>query len=80
MRTKSLSGWIRRTCYLAVLAALILQSGCIRRYQVTLNNGAIITTHSKPKLDKSTGVYRFRDAHGKPQLVPAFKVREIAPQ
>ncbi len=80
MRTQPLSGWLRQGLYLAIFAAVVMQSGCIRRYQVTLTNGGVISTHSKPKLDKATGVYRFRDAHGVKTQVPAFKVREIAPK
>ena len=42
-----------------------------------LNTGGQITTASKPRL--KDGVYHFKDAKGQEQLLPAARVREIAP-
>ena len=42
-----------------------------------LNNGAEITTASKPNLKE--GIYYFKDAKGEQHAVAAARVREIAP-
>ena len=65
--------------YFTLLCALFVLSfcGCARNYVVTLNNGARITTTSKPKYTK--GVYIFKDSSGQKVYVPGGRVREIAP-
>jgi len=62
---------------LPLLIGLITLTGCAHHYVMKLTNGAQITTASKPKL--KDGTYRFKDAKGEEQLVPAFVVREVAP-
>jgi len=42
-----------------------------------LNNGAEITTATKPKLKE--GIYYFKDARGEQHAMAAARVREIAP-
>jgi hypothetical protein len=63
-----------------VLLSLVFVAGCVRRYDITLTNQRVITSHGKPKEDKAQGVYRFKDAEGKERAVPTFEVREIAPR
>jgi hypothetical protein len=58
------------------LAPLLL-AGCARHYVITLNSGARITTLGKPQLQQ--GRYVFKDVEGKPGVVAAGRVREIAP-
>ena len=59
--------------------AVLLATGCARRYQITLSNGNTLTTKSKPKLNPETGAYLFKDAEGKPSSLPRFRVRQIEP-
>ena len=67
---------------LSCLAALglLLESGCAPRYQMTLNNQRVITTHGKPKVDKKQGLVRYTDAEGKKHVIPLFTVRQIEPR
>jgi len=62
---------------LTLLIGLIALTGCAHHYVMRLNNGGEITTATKPQL--KDGAYRFQDAKGKEQIVPAFAVREVAP-
>ncbi len=60
-----------------LLAGLIALTGCAHHYVMKLTNGAQITTATKPKLKEST--YYFKDAKGVEQVIPAARVREVAP-
>jgi hypothetical protein len=62
---------------LPLLIGLIALTGCAHQYIMRLNNGAEITTASKPKLKE--GVYYFKDAKGEQHDVAAARVREVAP-
>ena len=68
---------MKKIFILLVLASWL--TGCHTRYDVWLNNGSRITGVTKPVLDKTTGVYRFKDAKGQEQSVKAMKVIQIAP-
>jgi hypothetical protein len=61
-----------------LLGAGIL-AGCMHNYDITLINGNRITHVTKPKLDKSTGVYTYKDVKGRTNYVNASRVVEIAP-
>ncbi len=63
-----------------VLLSLVFTAGCVRRWEVTLTNQHVITSHGKPKLDKEKGTVRFKDAEGRVHVVPWFTVREFAPR
>ena len=54
-------------------AALTLAAGCARHYNLTLNNNHVITTASKPKLNKAKDAYVFKDAAGNTQSGPGRK-------
>ncbi|HXG47491.1 MAG TPA: YgdI/YgdR family lipoprotein [Methylomirabilota bacterium] len=64
---------------LLTLLAILLGAGCSHRYKMTLTNGNVITTRGKPKLDAESGAFRYKDVHGKPGIIPSFRVREIEP-
>ncbi|MEY2407954.1 MAG: hypothetical protein QOF48_624 [Verrucomicrobiota bacterium] len=64
---------------IAVLAVVLI-SGCAPRYQLTLTNRQVVTTHGKPKVDKDRGLVSFTDAEGKKQVIPLFTVRTIEPR
>jgi hypothetical protein len=63
-----------------LLLALALCAGCASRYNITLNNGDVITARGKPKLDKEHSGYFFTDAAGNPDYISLGSVREIAPR
>jgi hypothetical protein len=62
-----------------LLVAVSLFCGCAQRYKVTLQNRQEMTTSSRPKFDKATGTYRFKDDAGKEVIVPGFRVKQIEP-
>jgi hypothetical protein len=62
---------------LLLLIGLLTLTGCAHYYIMRLNNGAEITTATKPKLKE--GIYYFNDAKGEQHAVAAARVREIAP-
>jgi hypothetical protein len=68
---------MRRAFILSLSAGLILLSGCVRHYVITLNNGSQIGTTSKPKL--KGGFYVFKDGAGRESHVSAGRISEIAP-
>jgi hypothetical protein len=65
---------------LSLLLGLVLCAGCASHYNITLNNGEVITSRGKPKLDKEKNGYNFTDASGNPDYVSLGRVQEIAPQ
>jgi len=64
---------------LLALAGTIFLAGCMHNWDVTLVNGTRITHVSKPKLDKQTGVYSFKDVKGRTNYISAARVVDIAP-
>ena len=60
-----------------MLVGLSILTGCAHNYVMTLTNGSQIITASKPRLERSSYVYK--DAKGRDCFVPAGRVREIAP-
>jgi hypothetical protein len=62
----------------AVVAGLLLLTGCARTYVLTLNSGERMTAVGKPRL--VNGFYYFKDTSGH-DARPVFsgRVREIAP-
>lgn len=61
-----------------LLGALIC-SGCATRYDMKLTNGTVITSKGKPKVDSQHHIITFIDAKGQTNVIPEFKVVEIAP-
>ena len=61
------------------LAALLLLAGCAHRYDVILTNNMRVTNVSKPRLDRSAGVYVWKDVNGQERRVSASRVVEIDP-
>jgi hypothetical protein len=64
---------------LLLLLAVTLCAGCATRYNITLNNGDIVTAKGKPKYDKQRNGFFYTDALGNTNYISAFRVREIAP-
>lgn len=61
-------------------AGLLALTGCARHYNITLNNNHVITTSSKPKLNKAGDAYVFKDRSGATNWVPAGNVKLIEPR
>jgi len=66
-----------KKAWLFSLVGLIALTGCAHHYVMQLNNGAQITTASKPKLKE--GVYYFKDAKGEDHAIASTRVRLVAP-
>jgi ABC-type Fe3+-hydroxamate transport system substrate-binding protein len=62
-----------------LLIAVGLICGCAQRYKVTFHNRQELTTSSRPKFDKATETYQFKDDTGKPVVIPGFRVKQIEP-
>lgn len=79
MRTKSFLS-MKSLLLCALLVVLSLAGGCVSRYDVTLANQRVITSHGKPKLHKESNTFRFKDAQGNLQVIPVFNVSDIKPR
>jgi len=62
-----------------ILVALLLFTGCARHYRITLTNNHVITTTSKPKLNKDGDAFVFKDRTGRLMALPAGSVKQIEP-
>ena len=60
----------------ALLCAAAL-AGCSSEYIISTNDGQMITTDSKPKLDPDSGMYIFKDAEGREQAIPSASVKQV---
>jgi hypothetical protein len=72
LRLRSIGG-------LLSLSLLLLAAGCATRYDVVLNNGTLLLSKGKPRLDKATQCWVFTDIRGRQMAVPSIRIREIAP-
>ena len=50
---------------------------CSSHYIMSTKDGKMITTDSKPKLDESTGMYRYYDAEGREVMIKQDDVTQI---
>ena len=50
---------------------------CSSQYIMSTKDGKMITTDSKPKLDESTGMYRYYDAEGREGMLKQDDVTQI---
>ena len=64
---------------LLALSLLLLAGGCATRYDVVLNNGTLLLSKGKPRLDKATQSWVFTDIQGRQMAIPSIRIREIAP-
>ena len=69
---------MKRLVLLFLLAAMC--GGCRSTYNITLNNGMVITSKGKPKYDKDKGTFYYTDALGQEQHISMTAVRRIEPQ
>jgi hypothetical protein len=61
------------------LGALVVLCSCSSQYQITLINNRYITTNSKPKLDRETQNFVYKDHKGEIREVSKSKVLKIEP-
>jgi hypothetical protein len=64
---------------LACLFSAVLLSGCAHRYDIMLTNGSRVTNVTKPVLDRSNGVFTYKDVAGNEHKVNAGRVVDIGP-
>ena len=50
---------------------------CSSQYIMSTKDGKMITTESKPKLDESTGMYRYYDDEGREVMIKKDDVTQI---
>lgn len=50
---------------------------CSSQYIMSTKDGKMITTDSKPKLDESTGMYRYYDTEGREVMIKKDDVTQI---
>lgn len=61
-----------------LVLSLGVTCGCAQRqYKVILRNDQVIGASTRPKLDKETATYHFKDRHGKKVAISAYHIREI---
>ena len=66
--------------FLPLIGAACLAAGCAQHYNITLSNNNMMSCRGKPKYDKASDSFKFKDGYGRLVSVPAFRVKEIAPQ
>jgi hypothetical protein len=64
---------------LLLLLCAVFLSGCMHRYDLTMVNGMKVTRISKPKLDRQSGLYSYKNIKGEKRVISASQVVEIAP-
>jgi hypothetical protein len=62
-----------------VLGCAWIATGCARFYNITTNNGRVITSRGKPHYDRENSVVVFTDVRGEKRTLPAGSVAQIAP-
>jgi hypothetical protein len=69
-----------KTNFLILSLLVITCAGCMTRYDITLANGTVITSKSRPRLTPDKDAWMFTDPSGRALIVPAGSVAQIAPQ
>ncbi|HBP5515968.1 MULTISPECIES: YgdI/YgdR family lipoprotein [Pseudomonas aeruginosa group] len=60
----------------AILCTFTL-SACSTEYLIMTNDGQVLTTADKPRLDNKTGMLEFKDSQGKNQQIPQSSVKQL---
>jgi len=66
--------------YLLVSAVMLsaLLAGCSSNYAIQTNDGRTIVSEGKPKVDKDTGLIKYKDAWGKHREITQTNVKVIS--
>jgi len=59
-----------------ILSALLV--GCSSNYAIQTNDGRTIVSEGKPKVDKDTGLIKYKDAWGKHREIAQTNVKVIS--
>lgn len=60
-----------------ILVCALALVACSSQYIMSTKDGKMITTDSKPKLDESTGMYRYYDTEGREVMIKKDGVTQI---
>ncbi|WP_421253182.1 YgdI/YgdR family lipoprotein [Aeromonas jandaei] len=60
-----------------ILICALGLAACSSQYIMSTKDGKMITTDSKPKLDESTGMYRYYDTEGREVMIKKDDVTQI---
>ncbi len=60
-----------------ILVCALALGACSSQYIMSTKDGKMITTDSKPKLDESTGMYRYYDTEGREVMIKKDDVTQI---
>ncbi|MFM5644412.1 YgdI/YgdR family lipoprotein [Aeromonas caviae] len=60
-----------------MLVCLLGLAGCSSQYIMSTKDGKMIATDSKPRLDGSTGMYRYYDEEGREVMIKKDDVTQI---
>ncbi|TNH78868.1 YgdI/YgdR family lipoprotein [Aeromonas hydrophila] len=60
-----------------ILVCTLALVACSSQYIMSTKDGKMITTDSKPKLDESTGMYRYYDTEGREVMIKKDDVTQI---
>ena len=60
-----------------ILVCALALAGCSSQYIMSTKDGKMITTDSKPKLDETTGMYRYYDTEGREVMIKKDDVTQI---
>jgi len=60
-----------------ILVCALALVACSSQYIMSTKDGKMITTDSKPKLDESTGMYRYYDTEGREVMIKKDDVTQI---
>ena len=60
-----------------ILVCALALVACSSQYIMSTKDGKMNTTDSKPKLDESTGMYRYYDAEGHEVMIKQDDVTQI---
>jgi len=71
---------MKKSLFLLLIGLASLAGGCAQHYNITLQNNNTMSSRGKPKYDKASDSFKFKDSYGRLVSVPAFRVKEIAPQ
>ncbi|MCS3461800.1 YgdI/YgdR family lipoprotein [Aeromonas rivuli] len=62
---------------MVLLCCALGVTACSSQYIMSTRDGKLITTDSRPKLDESTGMYRYYDEEGREMLIRKDDVTQI---
>lgn len=68
---------LRKTRFVAILAAMTILAGCASEYVISTTSGVMIPTKGKPKLDEDTGIYSYEDSEGRENTINKSEVAQV---